>query len=152
MAGDSLGQSHRCGRYTGLGADPDRPGKHSGPQVLQAQLSLGVVVLRHQAALTIDIQVRAAGGAGLGIACLAQRAGSAVVAGGIGDGVAHLAVASNDLRLMDACIGAVDAKGCVRATLTSQPGPQWALTGAILGHAAQGGLPVRADHAIGGGA
>jgi|GEM_PF-1706074 hypothetical protein len=81
------------------------------------------------------------GGAGLGLLALAPRAGSAVPLAGIGGaGVTHLAVASNDLRLMDACIGAVAAKGAA-APLFLATGRS-ALTGAILGRAAQGALPV----------
>jgi len=81
------------------------------------------------------------GGAGLGLLALTPRAGSAVALGGIGRaGVAHRAVASNDLRFMDACIGAVTANGVAAPRFLATG--RSAMTGAILGHAGQGALSV----------
>jgi hypothetical protein len=81
------------------------------------------------------------GGASLALVAHTPRAGSAIALAGVGrGGVTHSAVARDDLKIMDACIGTVVAIGDA-APLFAATG-QMAMTSAILGQAAQGAVPV----------
>lgn len=80
-------------------------------------------------------------GTALALVDLTPRGSSAIALAGVGrGGVTHSAVAGDDLRLMDACIGAVVAKGDA-VPLFAATG-QMAMTSAILGQAAQGTVSV----------